>query len=457
MGIQDREALEHYVKIIQSVRRRGMAVMLTLFHHSLPKWANEKAIGGWTNPQTVDYFVAFARDLVTAVASLVDYYVVLNEAAIFANLVYGVGMWPGRLRESPDYTWAYLDSPLYRGAVMKAYQHMAEAHRLVFALIKEQDTVVADPQLQHAFQGQPAVVGIAHNVAHYVPMDVAANPLVHFLEKMVNFNFLDRIVDHLDFIGVNYYGKELVSTMGRGAVIHPREEYSESGRAISPNGLYHVLLQLNERYARQRQNNKLYFFMTENGISDETDVLRPSYLIEHLAALKQGKYLSLDDNSSCLNFASALLISKSLTSNFIYFMLYLIHHFMVEPFHFYAFLVMDQGVNVLGYIHWTISDNWEWADGYCPKFGLFSVDRHSANLTRTSRPSFSLFQHIVTKNSVTWEQRLTAWNNVKSHVGQLRPFCRAKDGKGTVNERTYRPFVNTDWRFSLINSFNHHL
>lgn len=55
-----------------------------------------------------------------------------------------------------------------------------------------------------------------------------------------------------------------------------------------------------------------------------------------------------------------------------------------------------QGVPVDGYLHWTISDNWEWADGYCPKFGLVDVDR-SHNLTRHPRPSYFLYQQVRLK------------------------------------------------------------
>lgn len=54
------------------------------------------------------------------------------------------------------------------------------------------------------------------------------------------------------------------------------------------------------------------------------------------------------------------------------------------------------GVPVDGYLHWTISDNWEWADGYCPKFGLVDVDR-SHNLTRRPRPSYFLYQQVRLK------------------------------------------------------------
>lgn len=58
-------------------------------------------------------------------------------------------------------------------------------------------------------------------------------------------------------------------------------------------------------------------------------------------------------------------------------------------------MLILQGVRVLGYLFWTISDNWEWADGYGPKFGLVAVDRLN-NLARIPRPSYHLFTKVTT-------------------------------------------------------------
>lgn len=49
---------------------------------------------------------------------------------------------------------------------------------------------------------------------------------------------------------------------------------------------------------------------------------------------------------------------------------------------------------MLGYLFWTISDNWEWADGYGPKFGLVAVDRAN-DLARNPRPSYYLFSKVI--------------------------------------------------------------
>lgn len=58
------------------------------------------------------------------------------------------------------------------------------------------------------------------------------------------------------------------------------------------------------------------------------------------------------------------------------------------------FIFVMQGIPIIGYFFWTISDNWEWADGYGPKFGLVSVDRAN-NLARVPRPSYHLFSKVT--------------------------------------------------------------
>ena len=73
--------------------------------------------------------------------------------------------------------------------------------------------------------------------------------------------------------------QEVVS--GTGLKLVESDEYSESGRGVYPDGLYRMLLQYHERY----KHLSLPFIITENGVSDETDLIRRPYLIEHLLAV----------------------------------------------------------------------------------------------------------------------------------------------------------------------------
>ncbi|KAJ4832942.1 hypothetical protein Tsubulata_036702 [Turnera subulata] len=234
-----------------------------------------------------------------------------------------------------------------------------------------------------------AIVGVAHHVSFMRPyglFDVAAVTLANSLTV---FPYVDSISDKLDFIGINYYGQEVVS--GAGLKLVENDEYSESGRGVYPDGLYRVLIQFHERY----RHLKLPFIISENGISDETDVIRRPYMLEHLLA----------------------------------------------------------GVPVLGYVFWTISDNWEWADGYGPKFGLVAVDREN-NLARVPRPSYHLFSKVVTTGKITRMDRARAWNDLQAAAkdGKTRPFYREvnKHGlmyAGGLDEPIQRPFILRDWRF----------
>lgn len=74
------------------------------------------------------------------------------------------------------------------------------------------------------------------------------------------------------------FGQEVVS--GAGLKLVETDEYSESGRGVYPDGLYRVLLHFHDRY----KHLGVQFIITENGVSDETDLIRRPYILEHLLA-----------------------------------------------------------------------------------------------------------------------------------------------------------------------------
>jgi beta-glucosidase/6-phospho-beta-glucosidase/beta-galactosidase len=207
----------------------------------------------------------------------------------------------------------------------------------------------------------------------------------------MNLYFLDKVKDDLDFWGINYYGEEHIENASLS--LSTDSEYSESGRRVNPSGLNEVLTQLKARYWPSSKSPSI--IITENGISDSSDILRPSYIIEHLMAVQAA---------------------------------------------------IASGFQIDGYILWTISDNWEWADGYCPKFGVVAVDRSSPNLQRKKRPSYEMYQSIVKGNVITQVMRSAAWEQVQKNIGTLRPFCRSNDGKTGLDQPAQRPISNANWQ-----------
>jgi galactolipid galactosyltransferase len=369
MGVQNRVALQKYKLILKSLKKKNIKVMLTLFHHSIPKWALKN--NGWAQETLTPLFEAFAMDVIRELHSDVDYWITFNEPTIYGLLTHVTGTWPPGHAEGLT---SLIDLDFYRGDYAKAMRNMQTAHRYIYLEAHKEFSNIQ--------------IGFAHHFSYFNSVGLLGPMIVNVANELFTWSFPDRIKDDVDFVGMNYYGAEYPQLMSN--TLQDGVEYSEAGRAIYPIGFYRLLKQINERYKKP-------IFITENGIADATDSLRPSYLIEHLAALHQA---------------------------------------------------MSEDVNVLGYIFWTISDNWEWADGYCPKFGLVAVDREN-DFHRTPRPSYYLFKEIVTNKVVTESQRTSAWHLVEEHFGKPRPFCRAEDGVGSFNAPNPRLAQKIDWRFHL--------
>jgi len=390
-GVQDREAMKQYRKIVEQVRAKGMRVMMTLFHHAMPPWSAKE--GGWENSATPDHWLKFAKDVALELHDVVDFWVTFNEPHVFALLTYCAGLWPPGPVKSISDSLMCLKPAVPGVSADKGYiavmRKMEGVHKEFYTWAHAAESTLTSKK-----------IGVAHNVAHNVAYHFGGDTLtVAVTEQLLKFGFVDGIKTHIDFLGVNYYGEEKLK--GGAPAIVDDMEYSESGRAIDPDGLLLVLLQFHNRYNDDSAAKFTSYIVTENGISDSTDILRPSYIIEHLLAIREAQ---------------------------------------------------RSGVPVEGYVHWTISDNWEWADGYCPKFGLVAVDRSAPDLARTKRNSYKLFSDIARTKVVTVDQRDTAWELVRNAAlhREARPFCRAPDGKTGLDESMPRPFSQADWRFSKL-------
>lgn len=382
-GIQavvDMEAVEHYKWILQTVKDNNMQVMLTLFHHSLPKWA--LAYGGWIDSRTISYFEDFARFSKEQFGEYVDYWVTFNEPHIFVILTHCSGTWPpGNKPSTVESLFCFTPWGHY-GRAMDA---ITKAHIAAYKALHEGSV--------------KAVVGVAHHVGVIQPYGLLDLPIVYVTRFFTEFHWIDAIQDYLDYCGINYYGQEILS--GAGLMLVPEEEYSEAGRGVYPDGLFQVLVAFHNRYKVKQP--KLRYIITENGFADARDIIRRPYLVEHLLAIHAA---------------------------------------------------IQQGVPVNGYLQWTISDNWEWADGYCPKFGLVDVDR-SRDLTRVPRPSYYMYQQISKSGVITKQQRDGEWRTLQEEIkrGGVRPFCRAvaQDNRmwaESLDTPRMRAIANKDWRFT---------
>ena len=67
-----------------------------------------------------------------------------------------------------------------------------------------------------------------------------------------------------------------------------------------------------------------------------------------------------------------------------------------------------RGVQVLGYLHWSLLDNFEWTDGFSGRFGLYAVDFTHPERPRTRRASAEVFARIARANALTADARAAA-------------------------------------------------
>ncbi|MFH1456569.1 MAG: glycoside hydrolase family 1 protein [Patescibacteria group bacterium] len=220
-----------------------------------------------------------------------------------------------------------------------AYINMARAHRMAYKLIHKK------------LPGSQ--VGFAMNVmsfASYHKHRLIELLYVHFADRFVNHSFYDITKKKHDFLGINYYFRvRLRKDHGslKPVVEEVREqerELSDLGWVIYPHGIFDVLMDVSDF--------KLPIYITENGIAAKDDERRQRFLIEHLKE---------------------------------------IHH------------AIQAGVDVRGYFHWSLLDNFEWADGYDPKFGLVQVN--FKNFERKIKISGKMYAEIAKTNSIC-EQKL---------------------------------------------------
>ncbi|TNF31696.1 MAG: glycoside hydrolase family 1 protein, partial [Deltaproteobacteria bacterium] len=315
------DVIKRYREILKLIKKHDMKVMLTLFHHAEPSWTIEQK--SWTKEMMISNFEIFAKSSVDHFGDLVDYWITFNEANIYILMTQIANAWPNHTEKKHPLRLFNL-GPL-KGTYERALKNMAKAHRQAYKYIKSKHPDIP--------------VGIAHNVGNYVGENWMSRIFAKVSKRKFNYVFFDMIADSMDYIGINYYGAEVVK--GTSVGISSSYEYSDSGRAVSPDGLKKVILELHDRYNKKKRgrrdaNTVLPFIITENGVADDNGWLRSSYIVEHLLALRS---------------------------------------------------VMNEGVKVLGYIAWSLSDNLEWSDGYCPKFGMVAVDR-ADQMKRIPRPGF---------------------------------------------------------------------
>ncbi|MBU1159704.1 glycoside hydrolase family 1 protein [Patescibacteria group bacterium] len=305
-GKFDEKEIEHYRQVIWALKKLGMEPFVTFWHWTLPYWVAQK--GGWESKKTIKYFERYAEKIVSELGDHVKFWITLNEPEIYASNCYFKGVWPPQKKSLF----------IYR----KIIKNLIKAHIHCYKIIK---------------QNRPSVaIGIAKNNIYFEAYKnkFLNSILKKFIDWWWNFYFLNKIRNHQDFIGLNYYFHNRIKN---GFNKNENKETSDLGWEIYPEGIYHVLKQL-KKY-------NLPIVITENGIADAKDKKREKFIKDHL---------------------------------------YWIHK------------AIQEGVMVRGYLYWSLLDNFEWDKGFWPRFGLVEIDYKT--MERKIRPSAYEYAKICKNN-----------------------------------------------------------
>lgn len=313
--------IQHYIDVILALRARNIEPVVTLHHFTNPIWLSE--LGSWEKGQVVKYFKRYCDVVVRALAKHVHYWITINEPTIYLSHSFVLGWWPPQ-KTSLLTGWA-VERNMIKGHI--------EAYHVIH-------------KIYHELSLQAPAVSLSQHVSAVVSCsnDLKNKFAVHLRNQFFNLRILDAVIraKTMDFIGVNYYSRQLVHVKSwrfQNLISencnqnHDLRKKNFLGWDIYPEGLCQLLVML-KKY-------NLPIMITENGICTADDTERWDFLKEHLKSIHRA---------------------------------------------------MEQGAPVMGYLYWSLLDNFEWAHGYSPRFGLIEMDY--ATQKRTVRESAKKYAEV---------------------------------------------------------------
>ena len=339
--------VDFYIKILDSLKERGIKAYVTLYHWDLPQHMEEQ--GGWLNRQTAYLFRDYVDLITKAFGSRVYSYATLNEPFCSAYLGYEVGIHaPGLVgiangkRAAHHLLLAHglamqvldINSPnTLNGIVLNVSPCFAATDSA-----KDQAAARLVDQRTNQWFAQPLLEGRYPDL--FDELNASDRPPIEAGDMAI-------IAHKLDFLGINYYTREMVAyddQLGAQKVYPDGLPLTDMGWEIYPQGLTEILVSLDQQFDLPP------IYITENGAAlpdgyaegEANDVRRVAYFQSHLEAVHRA---------------------------------------------------IEQGVNVQGYFAWSLMDNFEWAEGYVKRFGIVHVDY--ATQKRTIKASGLAYRDFI--------------------------------------------------------------
>jgi beta-glucosidase len=315
----------------------GLEPFVCLHHFTLPRWLSAR--GGFERSSAVDRFARFADRVAEAMAGRVRWWITVNEPMVYVALGWFQGAWPPGKRSLPD--------------ALRVARNLVRAHGAAHRLLHRR---IPD-----------AMVSAGHHVASFVPADPRSaldRGVAALRERLLDRVWLEATLDgrmrlplgalekvedaedSSDYLGFQHYFTYPVAfSLAHAGNLFAREAHRPREGAppfmgeFRPEGL--------GAWARDLRRYGKPLVVTENGLLENEERERPAWLVRTLASLHDA---------------------------------------------------IREGADVRGYLHWSLLDNFEWAEGLGARFGLVHVD--FATQARTVKESGRLYGEIARANGV---------------------------------------------------------
>ena len=366
-GPANQNGLDFYRRLVDGLRERSIEPMLTLYHWDLPQALEDR--GGWTSRETSERFAEYAGLVHEAFGDTVRFWITLNEPWVSSWMGHGYGVHaPGRADPAK---------------ALSAAHHLLLGHGLALRTLRSAGTAEnelgvtlnlhpsrpsrdreADAEAARRVDGQANRLYLDPIFRGEYPGDLFS----YYRERGVELppvrdGDLEIISAPVDLLGVNYYRRNTVRDAPEGGspgvlfadldarlVVPHDAEKTAMGWPVEPEGLTQILVRIKEEYA------DVPIFVTENGRAvhdyvdpegDVDDVERVAYLDAHFRA---------------------------------------------------AHDAVETGVDLRGYMVWSLLDNFEWAEGYSKRFGIVFVEYGTQK--RVPKSSARWYREVIERNGL---------------------------------------------------------
>lgn len=338
-GKFDEAELAHYRDVVVALRQRGIEPVIALQHFVHPRWFPK--MGGWLSPESPAIFERFATQVAQALSPHVAIWITFNEPMIQIVDGFLKGDYPPAISDLNSTTIAFRHILAAHGLASRVLRRFLPPRTkqlpisgVGLALNMNEFTPAHDPGTRDGQEDLRAIAVLKH-LSQWAFLTAVQNgkleyeiPSIPALKKGFHESIsIPEAAHSVDWIGVNYYSRYQIARDARNSlgirwIIPP-------GGLIYASGLRDLLKQ-----TRDRLSDPIPLVVSENGLNDAKDQLRAPFIQDHLEAVAQAR---------------------------------------------------RAGVDVRGYWHWSLTDNFEWDSGFAPRFGLVEVDY--ATQRRTVRAS----------------------------------------------------------------------